>query len=73
MQKNFLVNMVFQKLLNDKQPFDKITSLPYPEVGITTLRFWSTPIPYDTYFVKMGVTNHRKVAEKMYLKGNEPL
>ncbi|RZJ74172.1 MAG: peptidase M61 [Flavobacterium sp.] len=45
------------KPFNDEDLFAKITALTYPEVGkfLTTYVAGSTPIPYDTYFAKVGV------------------
>ncbi|WP_284651894.1 M61 family metallopeptidase [Flavobacterium terrisoli] len=45
------------KPFNDEELFAKITSLTYPEVGefLTTYVAGPTPIPYDTYFAKVGV------------------
>ncbi|UQD56190.1 peptidase M61 [Flavobacterium sp. K5-23] len=63
------------KAFNDNELFAKITSLTYPEVGefLTTYVSGSTPIPYDTYFAKVGVTKTtEKVAENVFLKGNTP-
>jgi predicted metalloprotease with PDZ domain len=44
---------------NDEELFAKITSLTYPAVGefLKTYVAGDTPIPYDQYFAKMGVTN----------------
>ena len=46
------------KPFNDEDLFAKITSLTYPAVGefLKTYVAGPTPIPYDTYFAKMGVT-----------------
>jgi predicted metalloprotease with PDZ domain len=46
------------KPFNDEDLFAKITALSYPEVGqfLTTYVSGTTPIPYETYFAKMGVT-----------------
>jgi predicted metalloprotease with PDZ domain len=46
------------KPFNDQDLFAKITALTYPEIGqfLTTYVAGSTPIPYDTYFAKVGVT-----------------
>src|SRR5690606_25479063 len=46
------------KPFNDEDLFAKITSLTYPEVGqfLTTYVAGNTPIPYDEYFAKVGVT-----------------
>lgn len=46
------------KPFNDEDLFAKITSLTYPAVGefLKTYVSGTTPIPYETYFAKMGVT-----------------
>ncbi|RWX02432.1 M61 family metallopeptidase [Flavobacterium cerinum] len=46
------------KPFNDEDLFAKITTLSYPEVGEFLKKYvaGSTPIPYDDYFAKMGVT-----------------
>jgi len=46
------------KPFNDEDLFAKITQLTYPEVGefLNTYVAGKTPIPYDEYFAKMGVT-----------------
>lgn len=43
---------------NDEDLFAKITDLTYPEVGkfLDTYVAGNTPIPYESYFGKMGVT-----------------
>ncbi|HSD14040.1 MAG TPA: hypothetical protein VLB74_05280 [Flavobacterium sp.] len=48
-----------KKPFNDNELFAKITSLTYPAVGefLKTYVAGETPIPYDKYFAKMGVTN----------------
>lgn len=48
-----------KKPFNDDELFAKITSLTYPAVGefLKTYVAGDTPIPYDKYFAKMGVTN----------------
>ncbi|RZJ74085.1 MAG: peptidase M61 [Flavobacterium sp.] len=47
-----------KKPFNDEDLFSKITALTYPEIGkfLTTYVAGSTPIPYDTYFAKVGVS-----------------
>ncbi len=54
LSKEYGVNKPF----NDDELFGKITALTYPEVGafINTYVSGKTPIPYDVYFAKMGVT-----------------
>lgn len=46
------------KPFNDEELFAKITSLTYPAIGefLKTYVAGNTPIPYDTYFAKVGVT-----------------
>ena len=46
------------KAFNDDDLFAKITELTYPEVGdfLKTYVSGPTPIPYDTYLAKVGVT-----------------
>lgn len=45
------------KPFNDSELFDKVTALSYPAVGefLKTYVAGNTPIPYETYFAKMGV------------------
>ncbi|MEY4084826.1 MAG: hypothetical protein RL074_613 [Bacteroidota bacterium] len=63
------------KAFNDNELFAKITALTYPEVGnfLSTYVSGSTPIPYDIFLAKVGVT---KVADKkagnVFLKGQAP-
>lgn len=47
-----------EKPFNDNELFAKIVSLTYPEVGefLNTYVAGNTPIPYEVYFAKMGVT-----------------
>jgi predicted metalloprotease with PDZ domain len=47
-----------QKPFNDNELFAKITKLTYPEVGefLNTYVAGTTPIPYNTYLKKVGVT-----------------
>ena len=64
-----------EKPFNDKELFAKITELTYPQVGefLTTYVAGETPIPYDTYFAKMGVTEKAtKVPGNVFLKGQIP-
>jgi predicted metalloprotease with PDZ domain len=63
------------KAFNDKELFAKITALTYPEVGefLTTYVSGNTPIPYSTYFAKVGLTKTtEKVAENVFFKGKTP-
>jgi predicted metalloprotease with PDZ domain len=64
------------KPFKDDELFAKITQLTYPEVGefLNTYVAGNTPIPYDVYFAKMGVSNEKiSAAENPFLKGNSPL
>lgn len=59
------------KPFNDEDLFGKITELTYPEVGefLKTYVDGKTPIPYDEYFARMGVTKTKiKVPENPFLK-----
>ena len=63
------------KPFNDEELFAKITSLTYPEVGtfLTTYVSGATPIPYETYLSKVGVTKSMKqVPGNVFLKGQSP-
>ncbi|MEO8239460.1 MAG: peptidase M61 [Flavobacterium sp.] len=63
------------KPFNDNELFAKITELTYPEVGefLKTYVAGTTPIPYDTYLAKVGVTNaSEKTAGPIFLKGQTP-
>ena len=63
------------KPFNDSELFAKITELTYPEVGefLTTYVEGTTPIPYDVYFAKMGVTQKAtKIPGNVFLKGQVP-
>jgi predicted metalloprotease with PDZ domain len=65
-----------QKPFNDQELFATITALTYPEVGefLTTYVAGETPIPYDTYFAKMGVTKKViQVAGNPFIKDQRPL
>ena len=64
-----------KKPFNDDELFDKIASFTYPEVKtfLETYVSGPTPIPYDTYFAKVGVTqSKRKIAGNVFLKGQTP-
>lgn len=59
----------------DKELFPKIVALTYPEVGefLNMHVAGETPIPYEKYFAKMGVTMAKKqVAENVFLNGQMP-
>ncbi|MBY8962584.1 peptidase M61 [Flavobacterium sp. D11R37] len=47
-----------EKPFNDDELFARITALTYPQVGefLKTYVAGDTPIPYENYFAKMGVT-----------------
>ena len=47
-----------KKAFKDEELFGKITQLTYPEVGVFLDKYVAgeTPIPYEAYFAKMGVT-----------------
>ena len=63
------------KSFKDNELFAKITALTYPEVGdfLTTYVSGSTPIPYDIYFAKMGVTKKAvKSPSNPFIKGQTP-
>nr|WP_315200152.1 peptidase M61 [uncultured Flavobacterium sp.] len=59
-----------QKPFNDNELFAKITELTYPEVGefLSTYVSGTTPIPYNTYLEKVGVTKsiEKKVGNIFY-------
>jgi predicted metalloprotease with PDZ domain len=60
------------KAFNDEELFAKITELTYPEVGdfLKTYVSGSTPIPYDTYLAKVGVTKStKKTATNVFSNG----
>ena len=63
------------KPFNDEELFAKITALTYPEVGefLKTYVSGETPIPYATFFAKMGVTKAMtQVAGNVFLKDTTP-
>jgi predicted metalloprotease with PDZ domain len=71
LSKEYGVNKAF----NDEELFAKITSLTYPEVGdfLRTYVSGSTPIPYDIFFAKVGVSKIKdKKAGNVFLKGQTP-
>ena len=60
------------KAFKDEELFDKITALTYPTVGefLKNHVAGETPIPYEQYFAKMGVTEASlEVAGNPFLKG----
>ncbi|MET0759497.1 MAG: peptidase M61 [Flavobacterium sp.] len=63
------------KPFDDKELFAKITELTYPEVGtfLATYVSGETPIPYDKYFAKVGLTKAtKKVPGNVFLNGQTP-
>ncbi|NDP26723.1 MAG: peptidase M61 [Flavobacterium sp.] len=63
------------KAFNDEELFAKITALTYPEVGnfLKTYVSGSTPVPYDMYLAKVGVTKStNKTPTNVFLKGQIP-
>jgi len=63
------------KAFDDKELFNKIVSLTYPEVGefLKTYVAGPTPIPYDAFLAKAGVTKSvTKVPGGIFLKGQKP-
>ncbi len=63
------------KSFKDNELFAKITALTYPEVGdfLTTHVSGTTPIPYDLYLGKMGVTKKDvKSPGNPFIKGQTP-
>lgn len=63
------------KAFNDNELFAKITSLTYPEVGnfLSTYVSGSTPIPYDVFLAKVGVSKSKdKKPGNVFLKGQTP-
>jgi predicted metalloprotease with PDZ domain len=64
-----------EKPFNDNELFAKITQLTYPEVGefLKTYVAGTTPIPYETYLAKVGVTKSvEKAAGTIFIKGQQP-
>ncbi len=61
------------KAFNDKELFAKITELTYPEVGefLKTYVSGTTPIPYENYLARVGITNSvKKVPGNVFAKDN---
>lgn len=64
-----------KKPFNDEELFAKIVSLTYPKVGefFKTYVEGPTPIPYDQFFSRMGVTSAKtKVAGNPFYKAQAP-
>nr|WP_315151100.1 peptidase M61 [uncultured Flavobacterium sp.] len=63
------------KAFNDEDLFAKITQLTYPEVGdfLKTYVAGPSPIPYDKYLARVGVTKiTKKSPTNVFLKGQVP-
>jgi len=63
------------KAFNDEELFAKITQLTYPEVGdfLKTYVAGPSPIPYDKYLARVGVTKiTKKSPTNVFLKGQVP-
>lgn len=63
------------KAFNDEELFAKITQLTYPEVGefLKTYVSGPTPIPYENYLSKVGVSKiSKKEPSNVFLKGQVP-
>lgn len=63
------------KAFKDEELFAKITALTYPEVGnfLSTYVSGSTPIPYDIFLAKVGISKSKdKKAGNVFLKGQTP-
>ncbi len=64
-----------KKAFDDKELFDKITTLTSPKVRefLDTYVSGPTPIPYEKYFSKMGVEKTKiKITGNPFIKGEEP-
>lgn len=64
-----------EKPFNDNELFAKITQLTYPEVGEFLNKYvaGTTPIPYDFYLAKVGVTKaSEKTPGSIFIKGQTP-
>lgn len=62
------------KAFNDNELFSKITQLTYPEVGdfLKTYVEGPTPIPYETYLAKVGLTKTVvKTAGNIFVKNDK--
>jgi predicted metalloprotease with PDZ domain len=65
-----------EKAFEDDDLFEKITQLTFPEVGLFLKKYVSgpTPIPYNTYFGKMGVTKTMVTTTgNLFIKEQAPL
>ena len=64
-----------EKPFNDEELFAKITEFTYPEVGqfLKTYVSGITPIPYETFFAKVGVSKMNvKIPENVFLNDKTP-
>ena len=64
-----------KKAFNDEALFSRITALTYPEVGefLTTYVAGATPIPYENFLARAGVTKMIvKVPGNVFLKDRTP-
>lgn len=64
-----------EKPFNDNELFAKVTELTYPEVGEFLNKYvaGTTPIPYDFYLAKVGVTKaSEKAPAPVFIKGQAP-
>lgn len=63
------------KPFNDEELFKKITELTYPEIGtfLNTYVAGATPIPYEKYFEKVGVSfGTVETTGNPFIKDNQP-
>jgi predicted metalloprotease with PDZ domain len=75
LMKKLSIEFGTKKAFNDADLFSKITELTYPEVGdfLKNHVSGSTPIPYDEYFNKVGVTKvATKKATNVFMNGRQP-
>ena len=64
-----------KKPFNDSELFAKITAFTFPEVGafLTTYVAGETPIPYETFFAKVGITKiNKEVPGNVFIKDKTP-
>ncbi len=65
-----------EKAFDDSELFGKITTLTYPEIGVFLSKYVGgpTPIPYNEYFAKMGVTSTMIATDgNLFIKEQAPL
>ena len=75
LMKKLSIEFGTKKAFNDADLFAKITELTYPEVGDFLKKHvdGTTPIPYDEYFNKVGVTKVvAKKAVNVFMNGRQP-